>query len=286
MRSADKAHPETVETSAPAHEDEVVSLSRALAIVEQLADAEQGLTLADISRHLDVNKAIGTKLLRTLELRGYVFREVQTGRYHLTYRISNLGLRQLAHTRLLDQSSAVLRELAETSGELVRLAVVEDDRLTWVLSEAGRKRSLQIDPNFRFAISLHTHATGKAWLSTMPFERALTLLLHQGLTPLTKLSKTSIEEIRQEIETARSRGYAVTYEENEMGVAAVAAPIVASMLDGQARCVGTISLAAPTNRMTRSDLEACSPLVVAAARKLAATWPIKASVQLTERRAG
>src|ERR1043165_10296228 len=116
-----------------AQEDTIVSVERAFEIVAMLADLEDGASLADIARRLDVNKAIAVKLLTTLEGLGIVWRDDVAQRYNLAYRISNLGLRQLQKTRLLDQSAAVLKGFAEETGELVRLAIVENgDRITWV----------------------------------------------------------------------------------------------------------------------------------------------------------
>ncbi len=106
-------------------------------------------------------------------------------RYNLTYRISNLGLRQLQKTRLLDQSASVLKSFAEETGELVRLAVVENgDRITWVYAVAGAKRTFQLDPNYTLEAYLHTTAIGKSWLATLPFETALKYMLREGMKPL------------------------------------------------------------------------------------------------------
>jgi len=263
----------------PERNDEtIVSVARAFEVIEMLAEASDGLALAEISRRLGLNKAIVIKILHTLESLMLVWRDERAQRYYLTYRISNLGLRHLQTSRLLDQCSAALRQLAEETGELVRLAIVEPggQRIVWVQSFAGSKRSLRIDPNYTLDIGLHTHATGKAWLSTMPFQSALKLLLQQGLDPLTPYSKTSITEIRQELEEVVQRGFALSYEENELGVGAVAAPIWASTLSGEPECVGVVSLAAPTNRMSRSDLESCGLVVVGATSRLGESWPLEA----------
>ncbi len=48
-------------------EDTIVSVERAFEIVAMLADLEEGASLADIARHLDVNKVIAVKLLASLE---------------------------------------------------------------------------------------------------------------------------------------------------------------------------------------------------------------------------
>ncbi|MBA4791693.1 MAG: IclR family transcriptional regulator [Pseudomonadota bacterium] len=259
-------------------DETIVSVARTFEVIEMLADSVDGLPLAELSRQLGLNKAIVTKIMHTLENLALVWRDERAQRYYLTYRISNLGLRHLQTSRLLDQCSAALRQLAEETGELVRLAIVEPggQRIVWVQSFAGSKRSLRIDPNYSLQIGLHTHATGKAWLSTLPFADALKLLLQQGLNPLTAHSKTSVAEIRAELEEAARRGFALSYEENELGVGAVAAPIRASTLGGEPECVGVVSLAAPSNRMSRSDLESYGLIVVATTTRLGETWPLEA----------
>lgn len=89
-------------------EDTIVSVDRAFGIIELLADIADGASLADIARHLDVNKAIAVKLLATLERLGLIWRDDRVQRYNLTFRISNLGLRQLQTNRLLDQCAPAL----------------------------------------------------------------------------------------------------------------------------------------------------------------------------------
>jgi len=259
-------------------DETIVSVARTFEVIEMLAESVDGLPLAEISRRLALNKSIVIKILHTLENLMLVWRDERAQRYFLTYRISNLGLRHLQTSRLLDQCSAALRQLAEETGELVRFAIVEPggQRIVWVQSFAGSKRSLRIDPNYTLEIGLHTHATGKAWLSTLPFPEALKLILQQGLDPLTPYSKTSITEVRAELEQVARDGFALSYEENELGVGAVAAPILASTLNGEPECVGVVSLAAPTNRMSRSDLESCGLIVVGTTTRLGGTWPLEA----------
>ena len=174
---------------------------------------------------------------------------------------------------ILDPASSVIRDLANETGELVRLALAENDRLTWVLAAVGRQRTLHIDPNYSLEIRLHSTATGKAWLSTMPIDQAMVLMERAGIMPLTKFTITELDALRAELSEAWRAGWAISVEETELGVGAVAAPILVKGLDGEERCVGTISVAAPVSRMARSGLAGAGPLVVAAARQLADMWP-------------
>jgi IclR family acetate operon transcriptional repressor len=269
--TGDQLQPSSVKST----ETTVLAVERALLLVEHLSTVPDGLSLAELARELTVNKAIALRLLETLEQTGYVWRDAAQQRYHLTYRVANLGLRQLQLSGLLGQCSSVLEELAERTGELVRLSIVEaGERITWVYAVVGKRRSLRIDPAFNFEVSLHTHATGKAWLMGLPQERIKALLRLTGMNRLTRYSNIDADQLFRELEASRRRGFASTYEENEIGVGAVAAPIIASRISGLKECVGAVSVAAPTNRMTREEIETCGPLVAEAASRLALMWPL------------
>jgi IclR family transcriptional regulator, acetate operon repressor len=256
-------------------ETTVLAVERALETIELLSGAADGLSLAEISRELIINKAIASRLLETLEHAGYVWRDDAAQRYHLTYRVSNLGLRQLQQSGLLGQCTSLLEDLAERTGELVRLSVVErGEKITWVYAVVGTRRTLRIDPNFNFEVSLHSHATGKAWLMMLTPERAMELLKREGMAALTPHTNVDVKSLRKELDAASRRGFALTYEENEIGVGAVAAPIMAPRLSGGTECVGVVSVAAPTNRMTRAAIEACGPLTTEVASRLALMWPL------------
>lgn len=256
----------------------IASVERALKIIEWLADMPGGLSFSEIVERLGgVNKAIASKLLATLEGCGYVFHNDRSGNYCLTLRISNLALRKLSGARLLEQSRAILLPLADHTGELVRLAVVEDiaplPRLTWVLSLLPRRQVLQIDPHYSLEIGLHTHAAGKAWLATLPFEQALKLAKAKKLKAMTPHSIVAPEALRKELKRTAAQGFAVSFEEHAVGVSAVGVPVFARKLDGTTPCVGVVTVAAPTARRSRDDFVAWVPAVKGAAERLGASWP-------------
>jgi DNA-binding IclR family transcriptional regulator len=94
------------------------------------------------------------------------------------------------------------------------------------------------------------------------------------MVSLTPHTNVDVKALRKELDAANRRGFALTYEENEIGVGAVAAPIMAPRLAGGTECVGVVSVAAPTNRMTRAAIEACGPLAAEVASRLARMWPL------------
>ena len=263
----------------PAEAIEFLStVQRAMCVLEHLADAQDGLSLSELARRLEINKALVVRILTTLEKLGYLFRERQTQRYRLTYRIANLALRQLGRSGLIEQCVPVLQDLAERTGEHARLAVIEDDHPVWIHAVSGLQRQLRIDPAYGHEVVLHSHAAGKAWLMTLEDADIDRVCGHRTEFPAqTKYTITTSGALLSDLAEARRRGFAISYEESELGVGAVAAPILIEAMDRRRRCIGVISLAAPTSRMDRAALVRSGTLLVEAAARLAHAWPVQAS---------
>lgn len=242
-------------------------------IVEHLSDARNGLSVSEIARLLDVNKSIAFRILSTLDSLYYIYQDTLTQHYRLTYRISNLALRQLANSRILDQCVAPLRALADRSGELVRLAIIEHDRPVWIHSESGVQRRLQVAPTYGLDVSLHSHAAAKAWLFTLSENDVDRLIGNKRLKNFTKHTITTLRALKTDLAEARQRGFALSYEEHELGVGTVAAPIIIGDINGNPHCVGVVSLAAPISRMDRAQFIQAGHQVVDAAHHLAQVWP-------------
>src|SRR5215472_923039 len=67
------------------------AVERALNILEAAARRRDGFTNSEISRKLGIPKSSASYILRTLERRGYLRRETETGRYRLGLKILSLG---------------------------------------------------------------------------------------------------------------------------------------------------------------------------------------------------
>jgi DNA-binding IclR family transcriptional regulator len=248
--------------------DNLVTVSRTMAIFELLAGQTRGLTLSDIARHLEVNKSIAVRILSSLEQANYLFRSIATQRYLLTYKISRIGLNVLVANRFMEQVQPKLRELADESGELVLLAAVETNGPQWILAARGdRGRRLQVDPMIQS--SLHSTATGKAWLSTLP-DREVERLVGKKPPAATARTVRSIAALRRQLAEIRAQGYSVSDQENEEGIKAVSVPI---RVDRSGGPVGFVSITAPVSRNSDRDFDRFRRLLLAAAASLGDIWP-------------
>jgi DNA-binding IclR family transcriptional regulator len=158
---------------------------------------------------------------------------------------------------------------------LVRLTVIDGNRLTWFAASQGAAPGLLYQPNMNGPVVLHATANGKAWLSTMNEKAAVKLALETGLGKTVsygpRVIKT-IEQLMKDLEQTRKRGYGQSVEEAEQGVNAVAVP-VRSLPDE--RVVGTMSIAGPSQRMSKDKLPELARLLGEAAAKLRLVWPLQ-----------
>ena len=252
---------------------------RSFKILELLVEHPGSMALGDISLALDIPKSIVHRLLGLLAAHGDVKQDEATGEYGLTLKIALLGARQLALSGLTDISQPILDRLAAMTGELVRLAVVENEGLVWVAKAQGARHGLRYDPDTGMHVVLHATATGKAWLASMPEERAMRIVVATGFeTPLQFGPKVirDPERFRDELRRTRERGYGVAVEEGEPGTAAVAVLVRGGPKDGDP-AVGTLSVAGPVARLPGERREELADKLRGAAAELSALWPIRRS---------
>ncbi len=247
------------------------SVGRGMRILELLASEPEGVRVTDLAIALQLNRAIPHRLLAELIELGYVVQNPTTERYRATFKLGGLGVRQLETAGLTRWSRDELAELAALSGELVRLAVVSGSVLRFIAKAQGADTALTVDGVSGTEVVLHATATGKAWLSTLPEDEATALLDARGLDAQTLRTETDLRRLLHEIAEAKRLGFAVTHEEMEAGVNAIAAPIVPTS-DPRGRGVATVSIAGPAARLTPLALLRFGPALRATADKLGGQW--------------
>lgn len=251
----------------------LTGVARALEVLDRLSLGE-GETLSDLARHLGVNKNIAFRLVFTLESLGYIFEEPSSKKLRLTYKLANIVRTQWLASDVLSQAEPVLKALALQSGELVRLAVVTGHRLEWVFAETGSRRLLRIDPAYPGNIIPHVHATSKAHLMTLDDAALADEIAKMSFEAYSPNTIRNAPALRANLAEARAEGFALSYDERDLGVAAVAAPVMAGRAPAKV-CVAVVSLSVPSSRVTRAQLQdVARSHVVPAAQKLSSFWPI------------
>lgn len=243
-----------------------MALDRGLSLLEHLAAHPDGMPLALLASELDIPLSACHRLLGALQHRGYVRQVRDQGDYTLTTRIVSLGLGYLSGAGIVDIAEPLIDRLAQSSGELVRLSIIDDDRLTWVAKAQGVRKGLRYDPDMGMDARLSCTASGHAWLLTLSDERALELVSRQGFgapKDYGPKAPTTVKALLGFLHAARVRGFAMIDEAFAPGMTAMAAPV---MRRGQA--IGVISIAGPRIRLTPQRMLDLAPALMAATAEL------------------
>src|ERR1044071_8207199 len=253
-------------------------LERCFQLIEFLAEEPRAYRLGAISERLGLQKGPAHRLLTALCGMRWVEQEPETGYYRLTLRHAIMGQRVLLAPVIPDLTRPILQKLADESQELVRRAIVEGERLSWVAFVQGRRTGLVYQPEMIGRVPLPITANGKAWLSTLPIDDAIRIAREEGLAPPGRCGPRaiqSIEALAAALDETRARGWGMSYEEAERGIAAIAAPIRPSGPNTPA--VATCSVAGPLMRFGAEDIVRNASLVMEAANEIAAIWPLRST---------
>ncbi len=243
-------------------------LDRVLRVLELLATHAEGLPLHTLADRLDIPRSAAHRLLSDLARQGYVRQERDGGPYGLTIKLVSLGLTYLSQTGILDIAQPILDRLAAETGELVRLGIVDRDRLTWVAKAQGARSGLRYDPDAGADAHLSSTANGHAWLASLTEEEALALVTRQGFGDPRELGPNApmtVQALLDRLRLTRERGYALVIESSAPGMAALAAVI---RRPGSGEAIGVLSIAGPVVRLSEARMHDLAPVLLAAAQEL------------------
>ncbi|TFY97695.1 IclR family transcriptional regulator [Ramlibacter humi] len=244
------------------------TVDRALRILETLAAQPEGLPLVAVADELALPRSAAHRLLNELVRCGYVRQLRAQGDYALTTKLPAIGLAFLGSAGIVDIAQPIIDRLAETSGELVRLAIVDGDRLTFVAKAQGARYGLRYDPDMGIDVRLSCSAGGHAWLMTLSEERATELVALQGFGAPREFgpqAPTTFKALTKLLEEDRRRGFSMIAEQYSPGMTAMAAPVLRR---GQ-EAIGVITIAGPLQRLTVQRMQDLGPALLSAASELA-----------------
>lgn len=244
-------------------------IERALRLLESLSSDAAGLPMQSLADQLEIPKSATHRMLAELIRLGYVRQDAQTSRYRLSTKLVALGFRYLASSGA-DIVQPILDRLAQETGELVRLGVIEGARQTWIAKSQGARSGLRYDPDMGRDAPLFYTASGHAWLASLGDSEALALVERQGIADPAQFGPNaprSSEELLERLALAREQGYAWVVESSSLGTSALAAVVRHPQ---EQRVIGVLSVAGPSARLSLARMHELAPLLLAAAQELSA----------------
>lgn len=237
----------------------IVTVERAIAVLEALADSPSDLGTNEIARRTGTNASSISRLLNTLAKEEMVHRVPDNGRWRLGLRLVQMGHSALSRVDLRDLARPHLVTLTETTGETATLSVPgEHTAMTvdFVQSPSSVRSVAQLGrPSVPHATSI-----GKVFL-------AYSGQLPDGpLQAYTTRTITDPDELGREVAQVRERGWAEAIQEREDDLNAIAAPVI----DSRGDLVSVLGLQGPAGRFNRRAMRAAADSLLQQAAQLAA----------------
>jgi IclR family transcriptional regulator, acetate operon repressor len=244
------------------------ALEKCLSILEYLNEHPDGVPLARLAADLGQVRSGCHRTLNEMMRAGYVRQTPPHGDYALTTKLASLGLSYLSRSGVVDIAQPLINRLAQATEELVRLAIVDGERLTLVAKAQGAKSGLVYDPDMGIDLRLSCSAAGHAWLMTLPEQVAIEVVTRQGIGQPRQYgpaAPTTMKALMKMLQEHRKRGFSVVRDVYAVGMSAMAAPV--RRPDEQA--MGVIIVAGPTMRLTEKRMLQFGPQLLSTAGELA-----------------
>ena len=242
------------------------AVDRAAQLLVAVARHRDPVSFTELIAASGLAKSTTSRLLTALERNGLVRRDV-AGRFSPGEVFLSYAWRGGSEADLVTLAQPVLAELGAETGETINLGVPRDGGLVEQIAQVDSRYLIGGTNWVGLAVPLHCAALGKVLLAFGAAE------LPKGrLERRTARTITSRSALAAELTAVRERGYAVTIEELEPGLVAVAAPVFA---DGPVSAegpvaVGALSVSGPASRLTGSQLPVAAESCMAAAHALSA----------------
>lgn len=252
---------------------------RVFTMLQALAETgDGGLGTTKLATLTDAEKSTTSRTLKTLEAIRAVERDPVTGRYRLGILLFELGMGFFNNLDLRRRAATAVRELAEATGETVHLGIPDGSHVIYIDKLEGTN-ALQMRSRIGMRMPLYSTGLGKAILAFLDGADVDAILAEQ-LEQRTRNTITDPTALRRELEQIRKRGYAVDYEENEVGIHCVGAPV----FDHAGRVVAGVSVAGPAFQFAEERLGALAELSLRAAAHISREigWTVSDAKPLRE----
>ena len=228
----------------------VQSIDRVVAILRCFDARRPELGLSDIARMTGLTTSTTHRLLAAMQT-NRLLRPTHGRRYGLGPLLVQLARSGAIPTTLRDAALPLMVALRDEVDETIGLHEVLPTGERVVVDQVESRQELRRTyTDIGVPLPLPHAAPGRAILSVLPVHRQ-DWCLSRPIEPVTPLTVTDPDVLRDDLALARARGWAVSRSERSPGICAVAAPI----FDHTGSAVGALSLSAPEVRMddTRVD---------------------------------
>ncbi|MFD2587044.1 IclR family transcriptional regulator [Croceitalea marina] len=222
------------------------SVDKTFAILEYFTVDRAEWSVTELAKELDASKSTVYRFLSDMQKRGIMYQDPVSGKYGLGLKLFELGNRVRIKSAFTDKTHPVLMEVAKNITETVHIGVFKDEQVYYV-DKVESPQGLRISTTIGSYSPAHATSLGKVLLAFSSYDENRFV---QRLKRYTENTITDCGQLKEELKKIKKDGYAVDYEEFEIGLICVAVPI----LNQKNEIVASLSAAGPANRFKKEEL--------------------------------
>lgn len=245
----------------------VASVEKAFSVLESFGTDRRDLGLSDIMERTGMEKSAVQRYIHTLNMLGYLEKDVASRRFSLSKKVLEPANSFLRVDPLVSRAMPFIFDLRRKIDARVGLGCMHGHEALYIIPLQSNKVVFQTaHPGFK--IPLYCTTTGRVLLSFLPDEQVRRRLEKCEMKKITTHTKATIEEVLEEVQESRSKGYCITEQELRLGDINLAVPLV----DSNGLAHGAVAVSCSLTDFTRQDMaQELAPIVMDTARDIMAS---------------
>jgi DNA-binding IclR family transcriptional regulator len=239
------------------------ALEKGLVLLARISDAETPRRFSDLLKETGLPKATLHRLLQALLAHRLVALDARDQTYRTGLRALEMAQRSWESMDIRVAAASEISWLGEKTGETVHLAVLDDTEVVYIDKVESQQRIRMFSAIGKRGPA-HCTGVGKAMLAFLAPEDQRQLVEKLSMKRFTSSTFTSRGAFLRHLGEIQACGYAKDLEEHEVGIRCTAAPV----FDYRGQVIASISVTAPSFRLSPKRLDEIAPLVIRAAKNI------------------
>ena len=201
--------------------DRMGGFDKGLSVIEAFGRGQNRLTIAEVARLANLDRASARRCLLTLVEKGYAATDDRY--FELTPRVLRLGHSYMAASlpRLIRPA---LTRLADTLRDSCSVAVLDGTEVVYI-ARASHHRIMGAGLHPGSRLPAYCTSLGRVLLAALPEDQAKDVLESSNRAQLTESTLTSVKALMTELKKVRAQGYSYIDQELESNSRSVAVPL-------------------------------------------------------------
>ena len=234
---------------------------RVLNILRAVSQAQEGLSLTELSAQIGSPKSSLFPIVHTLTEEGFLTLQPAASRYRLGIAAFETGQKYVEQMDILQQIRSEMRRIVQTCYETCHFGILEQGDVLYLLKEDSPE-PIRMVSSVGKRLPAYGTGIGKALLSGYTASRLKTLY-PDGLTAMTPFTITDFDVLANQLKQAAAEGIAYEREESNLHIQCVAVP-----LQNNGKTVAALSVAIPTFRADEEKLGLAKRLLMESKQRL------------------